>query len=80
VGRGRNFPANATTERNSGGTTTTMTRRMTVYFQLVEIDGNRCGNVNGWLRVPFRESFLYPSAQREFCHIKMARTYFSIRN
>ena len=48
AGKDGNLPANATTERNSGGTTTTMTGRMTVYFQLVEIDGNRRGNVNGW--------------------------------
>ena len=48
VGKDGNLPANTTTERNSGGTTTTITGRMTVCFQLVEIDGNRRGNVNGW--------------------------------
>ena len=48
VGKDGNLPANATTERNSGGTTMTMTGRMTVCFHLVEIDGNRCGNVKGW--------------------------------
>ena len=48
AGKDGNLPANATTERNSGGTTTMMTRRMTVYFQLVEIDGNRRRNVNSW--------------------------------
>ena len=40
MGKDGNLPANATTERNSGGTMMTMTGRITVYFQLIEIDGN----------------------------------------
>ena len=37
-----------TMERNSGSTMIMMTQRMTTYFQLIEIDKNQCGNVNGW--------------------------------
>ena len=50
VGHGtrQNLPASVTMERNSGSTTMMMTGRMTAYFQLVEIDGNQCVNINGW--------------------------------
>jgi len=48
TGKDGNLPANTIMERNSGSTTTTITGRMTICFQLVEIDGNQCGNVNGW--------------------------------